>query len=668
MTDLALSREPLHLLLLGPFGAPLAWDAPVPAEPAPPPPEVEATPAASSSDGPQVPKRSSRPAPAAEDAAELASALGAWCSIIERMKTAFDVYGQLKGLITEEAIGRYFVKKKAGTLMVRATAWRLFLKFAEDFSHDPQTLDEAQAYAYLNHLVATGAPPSRGDSFIRAVNFAHGHCGFKKAFEISSSARCLGAAAVSLAEKRLRVQRDPLLVAWVISAEEAVVAARDGGGPLTMYEACTLGFLLFCVHTRSRCADAARISREPTLDEAVGKNASLFSFIEASTAGHATKTGNTSRLANLCLPVAGLSRGIADVPWASCWLALRRILSLDATEDGCLMRVPLLDGSFAEGRIRAGQATTWLRCILLKLGARPEEIRNVGSHSCKATLLSLAAKGGLLRDDRRILGGHAFPGDKSVDTYSRDALAAPLFELAQLLVHVREGTFKPDSSRSGRWTSLPGDHAGTLSDCASCNEPIFRSHVFVCDCAAIIHARDDCRRTCPTCSAEFGLSCDCIDGHICCHPAAQAPCRAFESDALTGSEDDSDGDIAIMAVEEADEEILLDESRIRFIEKGFAFGDDAKLPTLGVFVNKRSKCAHKAVADWKSACGIDLSPLSYQHRLYPGALDGTKLCFRAGCNCWEKKDESEEEFLWPDEDDAENALDEAMWASPAPTP
>ena len=143
---------------------------------------------------------------------------------------------------------------------------------------------------------------------------------------------------------------------------------------------------------------------------------------------------------------------------------------------------------------------------------------------------------------------------KLVDTYSRDSLASPLFELAQLLVYVREGTFRPDESRSGRWTSLPGDHPGTLADCGSCHIPIFRSRVFTCDCRELIHADDECRRVCPACEAEFGIVCSCLENHICCRPAAQAPCRAYESDALTGTEDDSDGDLAITAVEEADAE------------------------------------------------------------------------------------------------------------------
>ena len=67
------------------------------------------------------------------------------------------------------------------------------------------------------------------------------------------------------------------------------------------------------------------------------------------------------------------------------------------------MLEPLADGTFGEGRIQAGQATAWLQHILLKLGVPAAELTNVGSHSCKATVLSIAAKAGLSRDTRRTL-------------------------------------------------------------------------------------------------------------------------------------------------------------------------------------------------------------------------------------------------------------------------
>ena len=127
-------------------------------------------------------------------------------------------------------------------------------------------------------------------------------------------------------------------------------------------------------------------------------------------------------------------------------MLLRKKDGLRADRDGCLMREPLTSEEFSKGRIQAGQATQWMRALPLKLGAKPEHLTNIGSHSCKTTLLSVAAKGGLSRDTRRVLGGHTDPAEASVNFYSRDALAQPVYELAELLGHIRDGRFDPDAS------------------------------------------------------------------------------------------------------------------------------------------------------------------------------------------------------------------------------
>lgn len=109
------------------------------------------------------------------------------------------------------------------------------------------------------------------------------------------------------------------------------------------------------------------------------------------------------------------------------------MLGLNAEEDECLLPEPLANGTFGQGRIESGQTTEWLKHILHKMGVTHAELCNVGSHSCKATLLALLAKIGATPDDRRILEGHANPGDKSVQEYSRDALAGPLDRLERTL-------------------------------------------------------------------------------------------------------------------------------------------------------------------------------------------------------------------------------------------
>ena len=73
----------------------------------------------------------------------------------------------------------------------------------------------------------------------------------------------------------------------------------------------------------------------------------------------------------------------------------------------------------------------------------------VGARPLKPTTLSWAAKFGLNRGDRRLLGYHAKPKDRSMTLYSRDELAAPLRSLGKGVAAIRDGNFDPDACRSG---------------------------------------------------------------------------------------------------------------------------------------------------------------------------------------------------------------------------
>ena len=172
---------------------------------------------------------------------------------------------------------------------------------------------------------------------------------------------------MSLSDKRQRLQRDPLQAAWLLSAENAIIGADQGDGALTEAEGEMLGFLVFCTRGRARCSDAARIVLEPWLDEATGPGAAESSSVEATTTGAATKSGNTAKKAKLVILVVGLSFGFSGEPWARAWLSLRAKLGLDAAADECLQRELLSDGTFGFGRVKPGQATEWLRALLLKL-------------------------------------------------------------------------------------------------------------------------------------------------------------------------------------------------------------------------------------------------------------------------------------------------------------
>ena len=89
--------------------------------------------------------------------------------------------------------------------------------------------------------------------------------------------------------------------------------------------------------------------------------------------------------------------------------------------------------------------------MLAAAGAPPRKKRAIGTHSANATLLSWAAKYGLDRGVRRILGYHRPGKDQMANVYSRDAMATPLRRLQQVEEAIMTGEFNPDATRSGRF-------------------------------------------------------------------------------------------------------------------------------------------------------------------------------------------------------------------------
>ena len=628
LCDIALGIGDGHIMPM-PFADECAlptWDIAVPPEPTPAPKEQAAVcKVASEAGAPRLKGRSSRLPPSAEDALNRAAVLRSWLSILDTMGDKFAIVAD-ETVWTEEVLEPYLATRRTGTLAVHASSWRCFLKYAADAAVDPKLLAEPVAHEYFKHLKSTGAPASRAASFLKACNFAFGILSFRRGNEIALSARCKGLAAQALKGKRRRLQRDALKAAWVHSLETAVADAAVEQGPLSLQEAVVAGFLLFSAHTRSRCSDASRIVAEPVLEEA-DDNDPECSFLEAVTTGAQIKTGNTSTKADLSLPVVALSRGISDTPWGAAWLDLRGRLFLDAADDESLMLEPLADGSFGEGRIQAGQATTWLRFLLIKLGVPPAELTNVGSHSCKATILSMTAKAGFSRDTRRTLGGHAVPGDSSVDIYSRDSLSAPLLEVGRLFTKIRAKLFDPDASRSGRWRKaaspmLAADYGG----CEVCratlqpNDPIFK-----CSCGGWIHLEGPCAARCLKCNMDICRVCDEENFHEC------PDNNDLDDLDLSDPSSSSDGEQADMVAQEAEATL---EGEHRELVKGEEGGADAAFPTEGIFVHKIYHTAHKLRDAHFTACGVPASQLKYDFFYEGGDVPRKHLCWRSGCAPW----------------------------------
>ena len=92
----------------------------------------------------------------------------------------------------------------------------------------------------------------------------------------------------------------------------------------------------------------------------------------------------------------------------------------------------------------------------------------MSSQGLKATCLSWTMKAGIPDPDQTLLGYHSRGRSASALSYGRDSLAGPLRQLQSVLQDIRTGKFRPDSTRSGRWSGL--DTAASLQSTASAPE------------------------------------------------------------------------------------------------------------------------------------------------------------------------------------------------------
>ena len=169
------------------------------------------------------------------------------------------------------------------------------------------------------------------------------------------------------------------------------------------------------------------------------------------------------------LPVAAPVYGLTQHCWGEDFVVARRSAGLTA-EDGSSLVPAIVDGSFGTVPYKTAEFTAAFRSLLVKLGFG-NRLEAIGAHSLKATMLSWAAKFGLERDNRRLLGYHAAPGgDATVDVYARDVMATPLRALNEMLAQIRDGRFDPDATRSGAFVPPPaavGEHVPAVEDAVS---------------------------------------------------------------------------------------------------------------------------------------------------------------------------------------------------------
>ena len=345
--------------------------------------------------------------------------------------------------------------RKTATLAKRAGSLRSYERWltsagwsAADF------FSEEAVFGYLGCLASDGSGGSAGAAFSAALNFAGG------VFEASCpvptrSPRVRGLVATLMRRRLLRGPRAPLTVDMVKYMEQLSVSTEDSAVGIFA------GAAVFAILARLRIGDLRRCSVEPAIDQ--GPSA-MEGFVE--TVFHEHKTAASGSKA--ALPVVAPLAGASGQPWASVWLHRRRAAGLSAGSSDTLLPVAAVGGGWTQAAMTTEEFGATLKSLLLKGGFSPEAVAGIGAHSCKATALSWIAKAAIPRDDRRALGYHIKPGDRTMEAYSRDAMAGPLRHLVATIAKVRAGRFLPDLTRSGYLAD--GPPSSTCSSPASVSE------------------------------------------------------------------------------------------------------------------------------------------------------------------------------------------------------
>lgn len=357
--------------------------------------------------------------------------------------------GCLDGML-EQSFSDCFRAKAAGTLYKRASSLeKLSSLLKARGCLCPLRLTELQLYLALCDLRDAKAGTTSGQHIIEALFFLEGTARFKLVpIQTVVSGRCKGVARDMFLGKDPLSQRRPLTVQQVIWLEQLM-------DQVDSVQRCILGQILFCVHACCRWKDSQwlrRIELEEDAEESVLHGEAMSS-----------KTAVTLEAKTRFLPYIALGSGVSQCNWGKLWLQAR----LEQRLDGLPHFLPSFSEraqAWNDNPLSASEATYWLRDFLSPRFAG-KDIMQLGSHSCKATVLTWAGRCVAIAfspPERRLLGHHLDPGMKSIMVYSREAYVTLYARVLQMFRLIRSGVFDPDKPAISRIVQCQGDSQDRL--------------------------------------------------------------------------------------------------------------------------------------------------------------------------------------------------------------
>ena len=292
---------------------------------------------------------------------------------------------------------------------------------------------ERSFYDFLCSEQTAKAPQSRLKGYMQSVNFVRHVMSVHELEPLTKSARCKGACLADFIQER--VQASPLRVVELQKLHDLLYSCED------VWVRLFSGALLMATYCRARWGDLMR-SESVIMDfDSEGK----LQYLEARTGRHKTMKSQLHR--HQFLPMVSPCHGIDGKDWGSIWIEVRKQLDVRWPPEGLVMPAPGMQGEVTSRPLETQECAAWLRKIVGHQDS--DEKRRIASHSLKSTFLSYAAKRGIGIPERLQLGYHTSNFQMGM-VYSRDGAAASIMVLEKLIDEIRDGSFDPDNTRSGR--------------------------------------------------------------------------------------------------------------------------------------------------------------------------------------------------------------------------
>lgn len=395
-------------------------------------------------------------------------ALKKWLTIVTAGGVAFGLVEQhfkvkhVSQILLIDALELALTPKSSSTLHSRAGPVLRFMKWCKDSALQPFPLDSVVAFNFIDRIKGE-CSPTFPRSFLGSIAFMTYALDLSSGKQILESSLISGLANSLFLKKRKTVQR-PALKVWHVRRLEALACGRDTNNIIDQVAA---GFFCFLVYARARFSDG-QASGNFIIDMIQG-SVPPQGFVEAKI--ERSKTSFTLERKTRHLPMVAQITGLNEYSWALAWVRAMNKSGLQCAAGKPLLPSPLAAGEWDTLPISAEAATKWIRKLLMDDPAVDEEeakyIMQLGTHSCKTTILSWAAKKGTDLQMRKIMGYHSLGIQNAVFIYGRDNIAPALREISDIVKLIATKKFLPDCTRSGYFP----DDVGKQSEHMDGDEP-----------------------------------------------------------------------------------------------------------------------------------------------------------------------------------------------------